>query len=94
MNDLRWTSTPAPGPWREDAACRGADPGLFFPEPTVGRGDGGHEARAVCQGCPVIADCRAYADSQTVLYGIWAGEGEGARQRRRWRSSKQRRRSR
>ena len=41
--------------WRKRAACRGCDPALFFPE----RGDfrGVSYALAVCEQCPVQAEC-------------------------------------
>ncbi len=81
MNDPYWPSTPAPGAWRQEAACRGADPDLFFPD----IGERSSEARAICGTCPVIEDCRSYARSQPLLYGIWAGEGVAARRNRRWR---------
>jgi WhiB family redox-sensing transcriptional regulator len=38
-----------PGGWHEQAACRGLDPDLFFPE----RGDDARAARAVCATCPL-----------------------------------------
>ncbi len=72
---------PAPGPWRADAAC--ADPGLdsdvretFTTEaPTWSDPD----ALAVCAGCPVLADCAAYARRVRGLVGIWGGRRRGRR---------------
>jgi Transcription factor WhiB len=53
------------------AACRTADPALFFPEP----GDTGAEAQAlgVCAGCPVRAQCYARAVENGERWGIWGG---------------------
>jgi Transcription factor WhiB len=52
-----------------DAACRGADPALFFPQP----GDTEAEAAAVaiCMGCPARAVCYAGAVQRGEGYGIW-----------------------
>jgi hypothetical protein len=53
------------------AACRGADPALFFPE----HGDTRAEAAAIaiCAGCPVRAACYARAVQNGERYGIWGG---------------------
>ncbi|SFJ76499.1 WhiB family transcriptional regulator, redox-sensing transcriptional regulator [Amycolatopsis sacchari] len=67
--------------WQRDAACRDADPALFFPE----RGTAIHRtiaaARQVCAACPVAADCRAFARRHHERFGIWGGETEQARPR-------------
>ncbi len=79
--------------WEDDAACRAADSRLFF-------GPDGEEqperesrealARAVCEQCPVRADCLDLALSTFVKYGIWGGmnltERRLERRRRAWRS--------
>jgi WhiB family redox-sensing transcriptional regulator len=62
--------------WREDAACKGMDVDMFYPE----RGKNGREAIAVCAGCIVVKDCLHYALSNGIKYGIWGGKSE--RQRR------------
>jgi Transcription factor WhiB len=51
------------------AACAGADPELFFPEP--GQGDTG--ALAICARCPIRRDCYALAVATGQRYGIWGG---------------------
>jgi hypothetical protein len=53
------------------AACRTADPALFFPEP----GDTAAEAQAlaICAGCPVCAQCYARAVANGERWGIWGG---------------------
>ena len=43
--------------WQEQANCLGVDPDLFFPE----RGASTKEAKAVCRGCEVRAECLEYA---------------------------------
>ena len=56
--------------WRDDAACLGMDPDLFFPPPGW---YGAEEAKAICQGCPVRAECLEYALQTRPVYGIWGG---------------------
>lgn len=66
--------------WRVDAACRGMDPAIFFPE----RGDLSALLRAkrVCSRCPVVAECRASGTNERD--GIWGGTtGRERRQQRR-----------
>ena len=74
--------------WMEQAACRGVDPDLFFPQrgEMTGRE---HEAVRVCRGCMVRIDCLEYALDNTIMYGIWGGLSE--RQRRRIRRQRARR---
>ena len=67
---------PSPAaPWRAQAAFRGMDPELFFPQ----RGDqrSVNAAKAVCAGCPVRAPC--LADGLTTRHGIWGGLSERER---------------
>ena len=67
--------------WRDLAACRGADPDLFFPD-----GDPGApayaaqaaEALAACAGCPVRLECAGFGHGEP--FGIWAGTTEQERQ--------------
>ncbi len=53
------------------AACRGhVTPDLWF----SARGSRGEaEAIEVCQGCPVVAECGAWAEARRVPFGIWGG---------------------
>lgn len=54
--------------WMTNAACRGMDAALFFPDaggPTA-------LARAVCSACPVREPCLQYALEENVA-GVWAG---------------------
>ena len=68
--------------WWSEAACQHADPDLFFPVSSTGRG--GEEARAklICGRCPVRAECLDYAMSVgTPLQGIWGGASDADRAR-------------
>lgn len=68
------------GDWRERAACRDADPELFFHE-----GDSifalGYQARAkqICAGCPVADRCLAEALRLGEPFGVWGGMTPGER---------------
>jgi WhiB family redox-sensing transcriptional regulator len=62
-----------PRPWASQAACRGLDVDLFFPQ----RGSDGAEAKAVCAKCPVRAECREDGIDEHV--GIWGGTSERER---------------
>src|SRR5690606_27545378 len=62
--------------WRDHAACLGADPDLFFPPPGP---YGAEDAKAICQGCPVRAECLDYAVTTAQKYGIWGGTNERER---------------
>lgn len=60
--------------WRDNAACRDADPDLFFPIGTTGpalRQIG--EAKRVCRTCPAQAPCLAWALGNKVIDGVWGG---------------------
>lgn len=67
--------------WRPQAACRGMDPDLFFPQ----RGESTAEAKAVCAECPVSDQCLDYALSLppvqgTVTPGIWGATSKRQRE--------------
>jgi len=73
--------TPAdPSGWRENAACRAQDPGLFFPDgmagPTLGQV---RAAKLVCRACPVRIQCLDFATRTGVVSGIWGGTTEQER---------------
>jgi WhiB family transcriptional regulator, redox-sensing transcriptional regulator len=60
--------------WRRAAACRGADPELFFPEGTVGLAlRQADEAKRICMICPVRVACLGWALRHGVESGIWGG---------------------
>lgn len=67
---------PLPPGWVRDAVCAQTDPELFFPE----KGGSTAAAKRVCAGCPVRAECLAYAIEHGERFGIWGGKSE--RQRR------------
>jgi WhiB family redox-sensing transcriptional regulator len=60
--------------WRDDAACRDADPDLFFPVGTTGPAlrhiD---EAKRICRACPAQTQCLAWALDHGVTDGVWGG---------------------
>lgn len=66
--------------WRADAACRGADPELFYPE-RFGHGDDVRAAKKICESCPVEMSCLAYAIDTSQAWGIWGGRTERERRR-------------
>jgi len=48
--------------WRSAAACRSADPELFFPLSESGKSlERIAEAKAICAGCPVRRQCLQFA---------------------------------
>ena len=59
------------------AACRGCDPNLFFPE----RGVSTDEAKKVCKGCPVRAECLEFALVNVEKFGVFGGTSERERRR-------------
>jgi hypothetical protein len=54
-----------------DAACRDADPEMFFPKTPHSRST--QLALAMCAECPVILECAQYRRSIKAGYGIWHG---------------------
>lgn len=61
--------------WRHQAACRDYDPELWF----SGKPYEQAAALAVCRSCPVVDECRAFADDNNrisgyPLQGIWGGK--------------------
>jgi WhiB family redox-sensing transcriptional regulator len=77
-----------PGPtaevwdWQRLGACRGRDSAQFFhPEGERGSSRIRREiaAKAVCQNCPVRAECAAHALATREPYGVWGGFTEAER---------------
>lgn len=61
--------------WSDHAICRGADPEIFFP---IGYGapvlkEQIDAAKAICNNCPVVADCLAWALRVGEPDGVWGG---------------------
>lgn len=66
--------------WRERAACRDEDPDLFFPIGTTGPAlVQTEDAKAVCHGCPVRAECLRWALENGQDTGVWGGLDENER---------------
>lgn len=63
------------GGWEEQAACRGTDPNLFFPE----RGETAQAAKEVCEACPVRQACLAAHLHEPE--GVWGGTTPQQRRR-------------
>lgn len=62
--------------WMLDAACRGTDPDLFYPNTKAGP-SGRHALQAalsLCAECPVRQECRDAARNRGEKFGIWGGE--------------------
>ncbi len=74
-----WTATPAGGDesWRLSALCGETDPEAFFPE----KGGSTRDAKRVCTGCDVRAECLEFALSNDERFGIWGGLSERERRR-------------
>ena len=68
------------GQWRSVAACRSADPDLFFPISASGPAlEQVVEAKAICAGCRVRRECLAFALRTEQVHGIWGGTTEHER---------------
>src|SRR5260370_38817788 len=66
--------------WRSAAACRFADPDLFFPVSSSGQAlEQVAEAKAICARCPVRRECLAFAQRTGQLHGVWGGMSEQER---------------
>ncbi len=66
-----------PMAWRHQAACRGIDPAIFYPEDE----EPGDAAKAVCLRCPVRQPCLEYALASRERDGVWGGATERERRR-------------
>jgi WhiB family redox-sensing transcriptional regulator len=68
--------------WRVMAACRTAEPELFFPISAEGPSViDAARAKRICASCPVRSQCLDYAQATHQKYGIWGGLTEQERQR-------------
>ncbi len=66
--------------WRAGASCIEHDPELFFPAGIMGASARAiSEAKAVCGGCPVRAECLEYAVTTAQRFGVWGGTDEEER---------------
>jgi WhiB family redox-sensing transcriptional regulator len=68
--------------WMPKALCRRLDPELFFPlgkRETAPSKAQVAEAKAVCAVCPVRRECREYADTHAIEFGVYGGKDEWER---------------
>ncbi|UOY04097.1 WhiB family transcriptional regulator [Blastococcus sp. PRF04-17] len=73
-----WAEDPvAEETWRLSALCAETDPEAFFPE----KGGSTREAKRVCVGCDVRAQCLEFALTNDERFGIWGGLSERERRR-------------
>ncbi|PPK69814.1 WhiB family transcriptional regulator [Actinokineospora auranticolor] len=63
--------------WQERALCAQTDPEAFFPE----KGGSTREAKRICLGCEVRAECLEYALAHDERFGIWGGLSERERRK-------------
>ena len=63
--------------WTTDALCAQVDPALFYPE----AGEPNRDAKRICAGCEVRAECLAYALAHRERFGVWGGTTERERRR-------------
>ena len=63
--------------WQDRALCAQTDPEAFFPE----KGGSTREAKKICLGCEVRAECLVYALAHDERFGIWGGLSERERRR-------------
>ncbi len=68
--------------WQERALCSQTDPEAFFPE----KGGSTREAKKICTGCEVRAECLEYALAHDERFGIWGGLSERERRKLRKRA--------
>ena len=57
--------------WKKDAACKGMDSSMFFPE--QGANVQFKKAAKVCAKCPVYKQCMNFALVNNINYGVWGG---------------------
>lgn len=60
--------------WATKGRCAGQDPDALFVE-----GKEQRAAKAVCKGCPVVAECLADALDNRTPFGVWGGMTERER---------------
>jgi WhiB family redox-sensing transcriptional regulator len=65
--------------WRQQAACRGLDPAIFYPAPEDD--EIADAAKDVCTVCSVREACLEYALAVREKEGVWGGATERDRRR-------------
>jgi WhiB family transcriptional regulator, redox-sensing transcriptional regulator len=92
---LQWNRTVDwdEGDWRHHAACRSAEPDLFFPIGTTGPAvDQIEAAKRVCRSCDVQEPCLDFALATNQESGVWGATSEEERRtlRKRWLAARRR----
>jgi hypothetical protein len=62
--------------WMRSAACACVDPEIFFPATSR---QSATEAKQICSGCPVKAECLEYSLVNEEEFGVWGGLTEKER---------------
>ena len=69
--------------WQFQGLCRTTNPDIFF-HPEGERGPSRHRrearAKAICEQCPVLRECREHALAVHEPYGVWGGMTEEERE--------------
>jgi len=63
--------------WKLDGLCNEIGVEWFYPE----TGENATVAKKICEKCPVIAECLAYALKHDEQYGVWGGKSPTQRDR-------------
>lgn len=63
--------------WQSRALCAQTDPEAFYPD----QGGSTREAKKICLGCEVRAECLEYALLHDERFGVWGGLTDPERQR-------------
>jgi WhiB family redox-sensing transcriptional regulator len=80
--------------WWSRAACKSADPELFFPISHSGPASAQiMRAKEICAGCAVQDECLRYALAADPVHGVWGGMSEEERRLLRRREQKARTRA-
>jgi WhiB family redox-sensing transcriptional regulator len=72
----------------KDAACKGLDRDMFFPE--RGANTSIKKAKEVCAVCPVREECLRFAMNNRIDFGVWGGVSANQRirnARKAWRKT-------
>jgi WhiB family redox-sensing transcriptional regulator len=78
--------------WRDESACAGVDPDIFFP--AAEDEAAAMPAKKICAICPVQEQCLQYALATNQSEGVWGGMSSGDRRRLRRRIRDRERRKR
>jgi len=93
MTDTRRLPKPVANEWdwQLKGSCQGLNSSVFF-HPDGERGSArsrrADQAKAICQRCPVLEECRRHALSAREPYGVWGGLTEEER-RELWTSQRE-----